>query len=111
MSGKNPSEAFAFAERETQVPMNHALGIEIVGEDQRTAATLAEACREFLADLHVSPRSKWPYARRVETLQQSQSSVSVYIAPPEVGFSVRLCRRSSPMGGLRSLGAGKRPAH
>lgn len=53
--GKNPSEAFAVAERKAQVLKNQALGIEIVGEDKQTGATLAEACREFLEETRQLP--------------------------------------------------------
>jgi integrase/recombinase XerD len=41
--GKNPSEAFATAERKAQILRNRALGVEIVGEDKQTGVTLAQA--------------------------------------------------------------------
>jgi hypothetical protein len=71
--GKNPSEAFAFAERKALVLRNQALGIEIVGEDKQTGATLAEACREFLEETgqHHRPKTYSQYKTALEYFRQS----------------------------------------
>src|SRR5260370_26284822 len=71
--GKNPSEAFAVAERKAQVLKNQALGIEIVGEDKQTGATLAEACREFLEETrqHHRPKTYSQYKAALEYFRQS----------------------------------------
>jgi integrase len=71
--GKNPSEAFAVAERKALVLRNQALGIEIVGEDRQTGATLAEACREFLEETrqHHRPKTYSQYKTALEYFRQS----------------------------------------
>ncbi len=56
--GKNPSEAFAAAERKAQILKNQALGIEIVAEDEQGRTSLAEACREFLEEIRQQKRPK-----------------------------------------------------
>ena len=71
--GKNPSEAFASAERKAQVLRNQTLGIEIVGADKATGATLAEACREFLEETrqHHRPKTYSQYKTALEYFRQS----------------------------------------
>jgi integrase/recombinase XerD len=71
--GKSPSEAFAVAERKTQVLRNQALGIEIVGEQKRIGVTLSEACREFLEETrqHHRPKTYSQYKTALEYFRQS----------------------------------------
>jgi len=71
--GKNPNEAFAAAERKSQVLRNQALGIEIVGEDKKTRTTLAEACHEFLEEARQQKRPKThaQYKTALEYFRQS----------------------------------------
>jgi hypothetical protein len=56
--GKNPSGAFAVAERKAQVLKNQALGIEIIGEKKQVGASLFEACHEFLEETRQHHRPK-----------------------------------------------------
>jgi integrase len=71
--GKNPSEAFAVAERKALVLRNQTLGIEIVGEDKRTGVTLAAACRDFLEETrqHHRPKTYSQYKTALEYFRQS----------------------------------------
>ncbi len=56
--GKNPTEAWAAAERKVQVLRNEKLGIEVVDTDQHDRTTLAEACRDFLEEIRQQRRPK-----------------------------------------------------
>ena len=49
--GKNPTEAWAAAERKVQVLRNEKLGIEVVDTDQHDRTTLAEACYSICVDV------------------------------------------------------------
>ena len=71
--GKNPGEAFATTERKAQILKNRALGIEIVGEDKQSGATLTEACREFLEETrqHHRPKTYSQYKTALEYFRQS----------------------------------------
>jgi hypothetical protein len=71
--GKNPSEAFASAERKALVLKNQALGIAIVGETKQLGVTLAEACREFLEETrqHHRPKTYSQYKTALEYFLQS----------------------------------------
>jgi len=57
-AGKNPTEAFAVAERKAQMIRNQILGIEIAAEDPHAATTLAEACHDFLEEIRQQRRPK-----------------------------------------------------
>jgi integrase len=71
--GKNPTEAFAVAERKALILRNQALGIEIVCADKRTGVTLGEACREFLEETrqHHRPKTYSQYKTALEYFRQS----------------------------------------
>lgn len=71
--GKNSNEAFAAAERKTQILGNQALGIEIVGEDKHTRTTLTEACHEFLEEARQQkrPKTHMQYKTALEYFRQS----------------------------------------
>ena len=56
--GKDPTEAFAAAERKALILKNKVAGIEVAMEDQQPKTTLAEACHDFLEEIRQLKRPK-----------------------------------------------------
>jgi hypothetical protein len=71
--GKNPLDAFAAAERKEQILKNAALGIQVVGEDNRKQVMLAEACQAFIDDTRLLKRPK-TYSQYKTALEYFQES-------------------------------------
>lgn len=71
--GRNPLDAFAAAERKEQILKNAALGIQVVGEDNRKQTMLSEACQAFIDDTRLlkRPKTHSQYKTALEYFQES----------------------------------------